>query len=117
MLPDLSWAHSIEHILSYLDSYNHVINYFKAKYPDIILDVNLEDLTKDSVKISKKIFNFCELTWDDEILNFYKRKDLFSKTLSFTQIRSKVKKYDLEKYRPYYNLLNKFKHKYKWLQN
>ena len=117
MLPDLSWAHSIEHILSYLDSYNQVINYFKEKYPNLILDVNLEDLTEDSVKISKKIFNFCELTWDDEILNFYKRKDLFSKTLSFTQIRSKVKKYDLEKYRPYYNLLNKFKHKYKWLQN
>ena len=33
MLPDLSWAHSIENILSYLDTYYKVMNYFKEKYP------------------------------------------------------------------------------------
>lgn len=115
MLPDLSWAHSLENILLYLDTYNSVIKHFKAKYPNVILDVNLEDLAKNSEKISKQIFNFCGLTWDDEILQFYQRKDLFSKTLSFTQIRSKIKKYDKQKYKPYYNLLNRFKHQYKWL--
>ena len=115
MLPDLSWAHSIENILIYMDTYNAVIKHFKEKYPSIILDVNLEDLTGETEKISKKIFNFCGLTWDDEILNFYKREDLYSKTLSFTQIRSKVKKYDLQKYKPYYNLLHRFKDQYKWL--
>ena len=115
MLPDLSWAHSLENILSYLDTYYKVMNYFKAKYPNIILDVNLENLSNESEKITKKIFNFCGLTWEQEILNFYKRQDLYSKTLSLTQIRSKVKKYDLEKYKPYYNLLNEYKVKYKWL--
>jgi hypothetical protein len=91
------------------------MNYFKAKYPNIILDVNLENLSNESEKMTKKIFNFCGLTWEQEILNFYKRQDLYSKTLSLTQIRSKVKKYDIEKYKPYYNLLNEYKAKYKWL--
>ncbi len=115
MLPELSWAHSIENILSYLDNYYDVMKYFKAKYPKIILDVNLEDLTDDSERVTKKIFDFCSLTWDSQILNFYRRKDLYSKTLSLTQIRSEVTKYDSEKYKAYYYILNEYKDKYKWL--
>ena len=96
MLPDLSWAHNIENILSYLDTYFKVMNYFKEKYPNIIFDVNLEDISNDSEKITKQIFRFCGLKWEKKILNFYKRNDLYSKTLSLKQIRSKVKKYDLK---------------------
>jgi hypothetical protein len=75
----------------------------------------LENLTKDSEKLTKKIYEFCDLTWEAKILNFYKRKDLFSKTLSFNQIRSKVVKYNINKYKPYYNLLEKHKSNYEWL--
>ena len=116
MLPDLSWAHSIENILSYLDTYYKVMNYFKEKYPNIIFDVNLEDISNESEKTTKQIFRFCGLKWEKEILNFYRRKDLYSKTLSLKQIRSKVKKYDLQKYKPYYNLLDAYKDKYNWLK-
>ena len=115
MLPDLSWTHSIENILSYMDTYYKVIHYFKIKYPNIILDINLENFTENNEKKTKEILRFCGLTWDLEILNFYKRKDLFSKTLSFRQIRSSVKKYDLLKYKPYYKLLEKYKNRYEWL--
>ncbi len=115
MLPDLSWTHSIENILSYMDTYYKVIHYFKIKYPNIILDINLENFTENNEKKTKEILKFCGLTWDLEILNFYKRKDLFSKTLSFRQIRSSVKKYDLLKYKPYYKLLEKYKNRYEWL--
>ena len=115
MLPDLSWTHSINDILEYVNNYLNVINYFKIKYPNFILDINLENLTKDSEKITKEIFEFCDLTWDIKILNFYKRKDLFSKTLSFNQIRSKVRNYNDNKYKAYYSLLDDFKRNYKWL--
>ena len=115
MLPDLSWTHSIDDILEYVNNYLNIINYFKIKYPNFILDINLENLTKDSEKITKEIFEFCDLTWDIKILNFYKRKDLFSKTLSFNQIRSKVRNYNVNKYKAYYSLLDDFKKNYKWL--
>ena len=115
MLPDLSWTHSINDILEYVNNYLNVINYFKIKYPNFILDIKLENLTKDSEKITKEIFEFCDLTWDIKILNFYKRKDLFSKTLSFNQIRSKVRNYNVNKYKAYYSLLDDFKRNYKWL--
>ena len=87
MLPELSWAHDINDILEYINNYLNIINHFKIKYPNFIFDISLENLTKDTEKITKKIFEFCDLTWEAQILNFHQRKNLFSKTLSFNQIR------------------------------
>lgn len=115
MLPDLSWTHSIENILIYIDNYFKTLDYFKSRNPQFIMDVNLENFTKNSEDISKKIFKFCDLTWSKDIFKFHKRKDLYSKTLSFTQIRSKVTKYNEKKYQPYFHLLNNYGKKYKWL--
>ena len=72
MLPDLSWTHNIEDILLYMDHYYKVLKYFKSKYPEIIMDIKLEEFTEKSEMITKKLFNFCELGWSENILNFYK---------------------------------------------
>ena len=114
MLPDLSWTHNIEDILLYMDHYYKVLKYFKSKYPEIIMDINLEEFTEKSEELAKKMFKFCGLTWNENINNFYKRRDLYSKTLSFNQIRSKVSKYNDKKYQSYFHMLNKFKNKYDW---
>ena len=55
------------------------------------------------------------MTWSNDILNFYERDDLYSKTLSFSQIRSKVTKYEKNKYQEYFYLLNNYKKKFSWL--
>ena len=115
MLPELSWTHHIEDILSYMDNYYKVLKYFKSKYPKIIMDIKLEEFTEKSELLAKKLFDFCELGWSANILKFYKRKDLYSKTLSFNQIRSKVLKYNKKKYQSYFNLLTDYKNKYHWL--
>ena len=116
MLSDLSWTHTFEDILRYVDNYLKVLNYLKNKDCNI-MDINLEKFTDNSEEISKKIFDFCNLTWTQNILQFYEREDLFTKTLSFSQIRSKISKYNDEKYQPYFNLLNDYKKKYDWLNN
>ena len=115
MLPDLSWTHNIEDILLYMDHYRKVLEYFKSKYPEIIMDINLEEFTEKNEDLAKKMFKFCGLTWSENIHNFYKRRDLYSKTLSFNQIRSKVLKYNDKKYKPYFNILSDYKDKYQWL--
>ena len=114
MLSDLSWTHTIEDILIYVDNYIKVLKYLKYQNFEI-LDVNLENFTKQTEQSSKKIFEFCNLTWSKDIFNFYQRKDLYSKTLSFKQIRSKISLYNDDKYKPYVNLLSKYKDKYEWL--
>ena len=105
MMPDLSWSHSIEGIINYANNYKNIINYFKKKYPNNILDVNLEELSTNQEIETKKIFNFCELNWHKEIFNFNKKNNLFTKTNSFLQVRDKIEKYNYGKYEPYYHLL------------
>ena len=41
--------------------------------------------------------NFCELPWNKKCLEFYKRKDLISKTASNVQIREAIYKHSLGK--------------------
>ena len=115
MLAELSWTHSIENILTYMDKYINILDYYKSKYPNVIMDVDLKEFTKNSNQISKDIYKFCGLNWNNDVLKFYKRNNLHSKTLSFAQIRNKVSKYDKSKYEPYFYLLEKYKSKFKWL--
>ncbi len=115
LLPTLSWTHNLDDIINYIEVYLKIINYFKKKYPDKIMDIKLENLTEDNEKIGKKIFDFCNLDWSNESFNFDKKKDLQIKTTSNVQLREKVKNYDYDKYKKYKYLLNDYKKKNKWI--
>ena len=116
MLPELSWTHKIKDILEYTDNYQKIINHFKLKYPKKIMDINLEKFTYDNEIIAEKIYEFCDLKWNKKYLEFYKRNNLYTKTLSFNQIRSEISKYDTKKYKPYIGLLEGEDKKYEWLK-
>ena len=114
-LDQLSWTHSIEDILDYVNQYIKIINYINKNYKNNLINIDLKKLTENQELFSKKIFEFCNLEWSDKILNFYKRKDLFIKTLSSSQIRNKIFRYDENKYKSYYYLLDNYKTKYSWI--
>ena len=57
---------------------------------------------------------FCGLKWDKKCLEFYKRKDIVSKTTSFQQIRKAVYKHPEERYLPYKKFLSNYEGKYPW---
>ena len=114
-LTKLSWTHTIENILKYIDNYLKIIRYFIKKYPNKILSLDLEELTNKPEEISKKLYSFCNLEWSEKALNFYNRKDFLVSTASNIQIRKKVNSYDREKYKPYKHILKKFIDKYGWI--
>ena len=107
MLPELSWTLSLENINNYVSNYQETIFYFKKKFPNKIFEIDLDEFTSNVVKGSKDLFKYCELDWDYEILNFYKRKDLFSKTISSSQIRKEISQKHKSSYNKYYYLLDK----------
>ena len=107
MLIHLPWAHSIKNISKYILNYEKVISYFKRKYPDKILDIELEKLTSDPKFYSKKIYDFCNFNWDEDILEYFNDKNLPTKTSSFLQVRSNIKKSIKKKYKSYYSLVEK----------
>ena len=111
LLPTLSWTHNLDDIINYIEVYLEVINYFKKKYPDKIIDIKLENLTKDKEKEGERIFNFCNLDWNNRSFNFDNKKDLQIKTTSNVQLREKVTNYDYDKYKKYKFILNDYKKK------
>lgn len=114
-LNKLSWTHSIEEILEYLNNYFTIINYFKNKYSDKIFSVELEELSNNPKEFAKKLYSFCKLEWSEKALEFNNKQNLHISTASNVQIRDKIKKYDQKKYEPYKSLLKNFYSKYEWL--
>jgi hypothetical protein len=113
-LPNVPWAHDLDHIFKYFDIYYKLVKNYNKIFPNSIYEVSLEKLSLDPEKESKKLMEFCELPWDQKCLEFYKRKDLISKTTSNLQIRSAIYKHSSDRYLPYRKLLNKYENKYSW---
>ena len=113
-LTELAWTHNLENIFKYFDNYFQIISKFKKKYPNLIYDLNFENFTNKPEIESKKLMNFCGLPWDKKCLEFYKRKDIVSKTTSRQQIRKAIYKHVADRYLPYKELLNKYGSKYSW---
>ncbi len=106
MLNKLSWSHKIESIKNYVSNYNYVINHFKEKYPNKIINVELSNFTNNKETETKRILEFCNIEATNNSLNFNKNSKLFNKTNSFLQVRKKIEKYNDKQYQPYYYLLD-----------
>jgi tetratricopeptide (TPR) repeat protein len=115
-LPQVPWAHSIENIFNYFDIYFHTISKYKKMFPDFIYDLNFENLSNNPEEESKNLMKFCNLPWDSKCLEFYKRKDLISKTASNIQIRQGIYKHSLDKYSSYKRILKNNIKNYEWFK-
>ena len=113
-LTELAWTHNLDNIFKYFDNYFEIIKNYDEVNPNILYQLEFEKLINNPEEESKKLMKFCELPWDKKCLEFYKRKDMISKTASNVQIRKPIYKHTLEKYLPYKTLLNKYGKKYSW---
>ena len=113
-LTELPWAHNVENIFRYFDIYLKIIDKFRKNNSEFIYDLQFEKFTNHPESESKKLMNFCELEWDKKCLQFYKRKDIISRTTSYLQIRKPIYKHPAEKYLPYREYLNDIGKKYPW---
>tara|TARA_B100000287_G_scaffold10835_1_gene10963 strand:- start:153 stop:1826 length:1674 start_codon:yes stop_codon:yes gene_type:complete len=110
----LAWAHNLEHIFKYYDIYHQMIKNFEKTHSNFIYNLQYEKFVSDPENEAKKLMNFCGLAWDVKCLDFYKRKDLISKTASNFQIRKAIYKDSINKYLPYKQFLYKYENKYSW---
>ena len=113
-LPAIPWAHNIKNIFKYFDIYNKKIQYFEKAHPGFIYSMDYEKLVTEPENESKKLMEFCNLSWDPKCLEFYKREDLISKTASNIQVKKAIYKDSQKKYLPYEFFLNTHGVKYSW---
>jgi hypothetical protein len=89
---------------------------YKKNNSNSIYELRFENLANNPEEESKKLMKFCGLPWDKNCLEFYKKKNLISKTASNIQIRKPIYKHSQDKYFPYKALLNKYGKKYSWFK-
>ena len=113
-LTELAWTHDLDNIFKYFDNYFKIINNYENEMTKKMYHLKLEKFTSDPERESKKLMQFCELPWNKKCLEFYKRKDLISKTASNIQIRESIYKHSIDKYLHYKKLLVEYSKKYTW---
>ena len=113
-ITELAWVHDLDNIFKYFNNYFEIVKNYNEIYPQHIYELQYEQLINNPVEETKKLMKFCELPWDKGCLEFYKRKDLISRTASNVQIRNAIYKDSLEKYLPYKELLIPHSKKYSW---
>ncbi len=115
-LVNLSWTHNIYDILKYYDIYFKTIDQFTKVSANFIYNLNYEKLIDNPEKETKDLFNYLNLPWGPECLEFYKRKNLHSRTASNLQIRNAIYKDSRNKYSAYKKLLIEFAEEYSWFK-
>jgi len=113
-LTDLAWTHDLDNIFKYFNNYFEILENYNTINPNKLYELTFENLTNNPLEESKKLMKFCELPWDKKCLEFYKRKDLSSKTASNIQIREAIYQHSLNKYSPYKKFLHKYAKNYSW---
>ena len=113
-LGGISWAHDLKNIFEYFDLYHRTIEKFKSDFPNYIHDIQLENFVKNPESESKKIMEYCELPWDKKCLEFYKRKDMVSRTASNIQVRKAIFNNSSDKIDSYKIFFEDFEKKYSW---
>ncbi|MDB4157833.1 sulfotransferase [Candidatus Pelagibacter sp.] len=86
----MNWSFDEEDIGQYYSGYKNLMNFWKIKMPDFIYDLNYESLVKNQKKEIKNLINFCELNWDSNCLEFYKKNKTPIKTVSINQARKPI---------------------------
>ena len=113
-ITELAWVHDLNNIFKYFNNYFEIIKNYKKINANHIYELKFEKLVDNPEEESKKLMKFCELPWDKKCLEFYKRKDMISKTASNVQIREAIYRHSLDKYLPYKKYLDKYGKKYSW---
>lgn len=104
-----AYAYDLNDIAFYYEESIRVMNYWKSIMP--ILTVQYESLVSNFETTTKDIFSFCNLSWEDSCIDFYKKEGRIQ-TASLWQARQPLNKTLPCKWKNYSNyielLLKKF---------
>lgn len=95
---DLRW---IGHMLN---DHRAIIEHWHKLFPGQIYDLDYRRLTEEPERVIRELLDFCELPWEDGVLEFYKTKRPV-KTASIKQVRQGIYRSSVEKWRRYEKFL------------
>ena len=94
------YASNFDDLSSYYLMYKGLMDFWHKTFPNQIYDIFYEDLTLSQEKETRKLLNYCDLSWDDRCLNFHKNTRAVHTTSGF-QVREKMYQGSSEAWRKY----------------
>ena len=61
-------------IAKYYRLYKDLMDFWQQKYPDKIYNLSYERLTENQEEETRKLLDYLELEWEDNVLEFYKKR-------------------------------------------
>ncbi len=86
---NLNFAYDINELVGYYKLYSDLMNHWKNVLPNFIYDIKYENLVTDTKNEVSKLLKFCDLSWQNDCLDFHKNKKPI-KTASDVQAREKI---------------------------
>ena len=99
----LNWTNSEKEIFMYYKNYFELINLWKSKNINNVIDIKFEELLSDSDNTINRLLDFCDLERNDDYINFHKSNSLLIKTASANQARKPIQKENVFKYQKFRN--------------
>ena len=99
----LNWTNSEKEIFMYYKNYFELINLWKSKNINNVIDIKFEELLSDPDNTINGLLDFCDLERNDDYINFHKSNLLLIKTASANQARKPIKKENVFKYQKFRN--------------
>ena len=114
-LTSLTWAHDMPGILQYIDATMKAAKTWQDTYPENFTAFNYEAFIANPKAIAQPLFDFCDLAWDDSILENFGQNTI-SKTASNVQIRQGLNTKGLDRYKNYQAFFQEYADEYPWLK-
>ena len=97
----LNWTNSEKEIFMYYKNYFELINLWKSKNINNVIDIKFEELLSDPDNTINRLLDFCDLERNDDYINFHKSNFLLIKTASANQARKPIQKENVFKYQKF----------------
>jgi hypothetical protein len=84
----MAFTFDSQDIAKYYRLYQDLMDFWHEKYPDTIYNLNYERLTENQEEEIRKLFDYLEFEWEDNLLDFHKNARAIT-TASSIQVRQK----------------------------
>ena len=101
---DIKFAYNQNDLVSYFKEYKSLMNHWYAMFGSEIYNIEYNNLINNQEKETRKLLKYCELSWEDQCLEFYKNKSNVQ-SLSTSQVRKPIYKGSLESWKKYEDIL------------
>jgi len=102
---NINYSFNLKNIGNYYLNYCRLMAHWKKIFSNEIYEINYEDFVRQSERNIRDIFSYCELDWNNNLLNHLHNKRPVL-TASVMQVRKPIYKTSIERFRNYTQLTN-----------